>query len=583
MPSLILAPVGVDRCTISQWSSGFLGITPTPAERKGEHGGVSYGPAVRPRSHSLDRYSDTISGWLSAEGRWHVLWHFIPVIKTPTAVDKRRQARQICTRYRKEVEASYAETDMPTVMEDRLAYAAWDRVVKRQCLESPEAAKQRQVKKRKHSPSSINLDCEAVMTHIEALPPGNIVWQAVAAEHGLTGPNRGQILKEFLVENNIDVDSIKSPVPRTRRARRRTWTGVSHPIHHMAKQVRADVSQAVEDKVENEGVECTGNIIISYRVRDGKLERQEEAIHGRKVMLNDLRQTLLSKHEEAGLMRPRPASLEEYAALGHDILLKMLEEMGEQAHAHEEDVDLCHGLVVLQHTRHLILANDHADILGRSYLMEVVQVLYDKALFYTDAEFEALHPRVISVNVQALVETPVIRLLTLSSGSDAGQLKVMPDRVEDMHCAASPIMAKDGSTITDEVISFKGDQQAWWIELGVQRGGHYRCGSACGIHQSEVPMYSQNVNRRIPTLGELQQRALRGKFGQVAGKSLQRLQGGELRQELAARQISTENLRTQDACRQRLREELHQPVRMCANANSISEDACSNPLPQSRN
>ena len=101
-------------------------------------------------------------------------------------------------------------------------------------------------------------------------------------------------------------------------------------------------------------------------------------------MLNDIRQQLLNQHERAGGMRPRPSTLPQYAALEKEELLDMLKAIGEEADIDADEATLCHQLAEVQHTRQLLLANDHADILGQSYIMEVAQVVYDTALFYTD-------------------------------------------------------------------------------------------------------------------------------------------------------------------------------------------------------
>ena len=58
------------------------------------------------------------------------------------------------------------------------------------------------------------------------------------------------------------------------------------------------------------------------------------------------------------------------------------------------------------------------------------------------------------------------------------------------------------------------------MSLGCRRGGgggRYKCGSGCGCPSSDIPAYSQQVVRPIPTLADLQARATAGHFGRLPG------------------------------------------------------------------
>ena len=57
------------------------------------------------------------------------------------------------------------------------------------------------------------------------------------------------------------------------------------------------------------------------------------------------------------------------------------------------------------------------------------------------------------------------------------------------------------------------------MSLGCRRGGggRYKCGSGCGCPSSDIPAYSQQVVRPIPTLADVQERATAGHFGRLPG------------------------------------------------------------------
>ena len=96
-----------------------------------------------------------------------------------------------------------------------------------------------------------------------------------------------------------------------------------------------------------------------------------------------------------------------------------------------ETHELATCLCEFQHTRLLLLGSDHADLLGHTYLLEVVQVVHDQSLFYSDDEYMARTGKL--VNVQVLVEAPFIRLLSMSGSSALPeQLRVVPDRAADL-------------------------------------------------------------------------------------------------------------------------------------------------------
>lgn len=74
--------------------------------------------------------------------------------------------------------------------------------------------------------------------------------------------------------------------------------------------------------------------------------------------------------------------------------------------------EMCTILSQAEHTRSLCMWHDHATILKMGFILITVHVLYDKAVFYTDEEFEHHHPGT-NINIQAEVEQPEIHFYLL--------------------------------------------------------------------------------------------------------------------------------------------------------------------------
>ena len=85
-------------------------------------------------------------------------------------------------------------------------------------------------------------------------------------------------------------------------------------------------------------------------------------------------------------------------------------------------------------------------------MMEVVQVMYNTALYIFDDEYEEQNGS--RVNVQSKVEMPYIRILTKSAGGEDEQLRHIPDRLSDLNSTAQEIPREHGGAISDIFVAF---------------------------------------------------------------------------------------------------------------------------------
>ena len=417
--------------------------------------------------------------------------------KKPTAAEKKRQQRATTRKAKNELEKHLENTSMNSCLQDRLSFSACERQRKRASFESPDAKHDRSSRetKKTHSPTVQTWDTAVVLEVAESWPEDKVVnWSALAREHNVPGRNAGQAVKEYLRGKGVDVlkmEGREAPRERKRSRKLRFRCGVSFPVGKSTKKIKEDIQKAVEEGRYNLGEDCTGTILCKYTLSNGDVEQRQLEVHGRKISLLDLREQVLDAHEKAGLMRERRLSLIDYANMErNDVVdqLTSLDEFDAKDDAELETHELATRLYGFQHTRLLLLGSDHAHLLGHTYLLEVVQVVYDQSLFYSNEEYMARTGK--SVNVQALVEAPFIRLLSMSGSSEEEQLRVVPDRAADLHCTRAQLDHQVDDPITNSLVGYIGDLQGRWFEADVQKGGEYRCGAGCGCPSSKLQYYS---------------------------------------------------------------------------------------------
>ena len=136
-------------------------------------------------------------------------------------------------------------------------------------------------------------------------------------------------------------------------------------------------------------------------------------------------------------------------------------------------VDLQDALSTLQRMRTLAMWHDHSTILQTGYILFAVWIVYDPAVFYTQAEWTRKQTRQSRANIQPLVEEPTIYMIAPSSSSPADQLALVGDRIECLQELSRPVKASNGTEVSDCLRFFCGDKPAQQFERGTQIGGTY--------------------------------------------------------------------------------------------------------------
>ena len=118
------------------------------------------------------------------------------------------------------------------------------------------------------------------------------------------------------------------------------------------------------------------------------------SICGRKILLLDLRKSLLAKHE------------------------KYMRISMPQAHVGTGANET--------YTRHLALWHDHSTILYTGCILFAMWILYDSKVFMMESEYYTLSRQQIS-NLQEVIEEPVIYMIAPSSSLPELQIALVPD------------------------------------------------------------------------------------------------------------------------------------------------------------
>lgn len=165
--------------------------------------------------------------------------------------------------------------------------------------------------------------------------------------------------------------------------------------------------QVLQTKVENGEIMLGEEIPIStytkYKVnkRTRKIDEVEVPIFARHIKLLDIRERILRKHKELGIVRAYDDS--HYDNMTTEEVQEKLAEL------RVSDCDEMTLLKQVHRTRHFLLWHDHSEVAGHGYLLVLVTPIFDKAFYFTDEEMRAR--KGVTLNVQTVVEQPHIILI----------------------------------------------------------------------------------------------------------------------------------------------------------------------------
>jgi len=406
----------------------------------------------------------------------------------------------------------YHAQDATNILNEGQSLSSYKRMRMAESFETPEQKKEHRMhfpsKPRKHSPSFDNTtwDQESVPRDLQNWPQNEVInWTKFATQHAIPGRNRGQIVKEFAMANEINVETLDHrPLNQRVRARKLKLPGasVSFPCHRSVEGVKEDWAKMVDDGTLTLGEPCAPQTLTKRSIVNGELTTQE-TVYSRKIPFTSIRQKLLHKHEKYMRLHTdsqlNSMTTQELLQYYHDLHIKLPDEMS--------DDNLKAKLAQCERTRSWAIWHDHSTICGRGYILVTCNIVYDTAVFEKDDEIQ----QGPDTNIQAYIEEPEIHIIALSSSSQEDQAALISDRVECIKELSTHITSTNGIEVTDKLFFFTGDKPAAQFERGTQQGGYYKCGS-CGCRSTRMDDLAHSLNCRRHSLADLQTLVLAGEY-----------------------------------------------------------------------
>jgi len=433
--------------------------------------------------------------------------------KKTNAVERKRVKRKHQRECRDAITQGYHAQDATNILAEGQSLSSYKNMRMAESFETPEQKKEHRMqcpsKPRKHSPSFDNTtwDQESVLRDLQNWPQNEAInWTKFATQHAIPGRNRGQIVKEFAMANEIDVETLDHrPLNQRVRARKLKMPGasVSFPCHRSVEGVKEDWAKMVDDGTLTLGEPCAPQTLTKRSIVNGELTTQEETVYGRKIPFTSIRQKLLHKHEKYMRLHTdsqlNSMTTQELLQYYHDLHIKLPDEMS--------DGNLRAKLAQCERTRSWAVWHDHSTICGRGYILVTCNIVYDTAVFKKDDEIQ----QGLDTNIQAYIEEPEIHIIALSSSSQEDQAALISDRVECIKELSTHITSTNGIEVTDKLFFFTGDKPAAQFERGTQQGGYYKCGS-CGCRSTRMDDLAHSLNCRWRSLADLQTLVLAGEY-----------------------------------------------------------------------
>ena len=324
------------------------------------------------------------------------------------------------------------------------------------------------------------------------------------------------------------------------------------PIEETNNEVQRKLKSKIIDGVYNVGELIVPQTFWKVSIKDGKLNKEEITVQGRKIPLKVIRESLLMEQ----ITYMRLTSDNELCKLTTEEKKNFLKKIGEDNNTTCQE-ELLQKMKKMQRTRHLMMWHDGSSLASHSHVLMMISTIYDPAVFLTDKEYKEKFGQ--SINVQSQIEKPKIYILARCK-SDNHQLLYGEERMDDIRELKEGIVAENGTVIHDIIRVFKGDKPASQLEAGQQKGGDYFCW-LCGINAALVPNMYHAFGRPVISISDRIANILatdqsRKKVMERVPKLYKNLKKQEIVAELEGRKVNISNHTTAKDLQQILDEEM---------------------------
>ena len=299
------------------------------------------------------------------------------------------------------------------------------------------------------------------------------------------------------------------------------------PVEQSNIKVIQTLAEDIANGKYNVGVLIPPQDFKTTKLVNGEIKEEKYSVHGRKIPLLDIRNEMFEKHQD--FMRTRTD--EEYNQLTRDSIIEDLCRINEYSLdlATESREVLLKKLTNFERTRHLMFWHDGSNLANHSHILMTVSVMYDKAIFLTEDEYNEKFNVKIK-NIQSIIEEPFFYILSRCPATDV-QLSYSATRCEDLELLNETISWK-GAPIKDQMRLFKGDGPAAQFEAGQQKGGNFPCWG-CSIHKSRISDFVHASSLPLISLNDRVDKVL---------ASLQSLKASKLKKTKLYTDLSIDNL-----------------------------------------
>ena len=324
--------------------------------------------------------------------------------------------------------------------------------------------------------------------------------------------NGGQVVKEFLIDNGVDISqsdykSKEQSDTRTRRFKRKIQgTEIAMPCDPTNKRVKNELKRLVD-----EGKYSLGELIVPLSFQkvvlneDLSLSVSEYHTLDRKHQVKLIREKM-NKNEDKYFRLFSDVELDE---MDDSDVLKELKQINEYDEFKSNDESRL-ILKLHQRTRFLQFWHDGSTISNHGHLLIMVNTVYDKAIYLTNEEYHLKYGH--HKDVQSGIEKPELYLFP----SNKQQMSYSDTRNEDIKTTKYPTQIGD-ICVHDIIRFFHGDGPACQFKAGQQKGGDFPC-RACPINTNSSNDVAHVLYQPIMGVKERIQKVLMTKSSQAKTK-----------------------------------------------------------------
>ena len=209
---------------------------------------------------------------------------------------------------------------------------------------------------------------------------------------------------------------------------------MSSPALPGVGQIQRERDEMIRTGKHQLGEPCAPFVLTKYKTcMTGRVEQYQVMIEGHKIPLLSLRNRMHEKYMHL------PTDTEYQNMTASEVHAK-LRCYNITVPDNITTAELQLTLANYQRTRTLAIWHDHASILGSGYILVTVGVIFDPAVFMSEAEYQAKTGKSLN-DIQQIIEEPYIHMIAACSSSAEDQAALIADHFECLSDFCKPLTA----------------------------------------------------------------------------------------------------------------------------------------------